>query len=792
MKKILSLCLTALMLVQMLSVSVFAAGNMNDSELDWGCIHVSDSHPCVDGHCVECGSEVAATAAHTVSGACDTVCNVCGNAVEATADHSYHFDCDKNCAVCGEETRPAATHEYFNDCDPVCLICNEATRVADHFVVHAAAVDPTCAVEGNIEYWYCNVCGAAWLDEARTQNTNLKSVVLPATGAHTYDNACDSDCNVCYDQRDTQHTPGDPADCVNPQICTVCGGQLAPQLGHKWTAATCTDPKTCSVCGATEGTALGHTPGAEADCNYNQICTVCKVELAPALGHIYDNACDGECNRCGGYRKPADHVYDNACDAFCNVCDAQRIVGSHRYTNACDPDCDICGDVREISGHPYEPSVTTQPTCRVPGVMTYICRICGDYYFEDIPATGEHTYTYACDTTCAVCGWITNPGAKHEYFNDCDAVCLICNQETREEGHNVIHVEAMAPTCAVEGNIEHWYCDVCGGAWLDEARTQNTNLKSVVLPATGEHTYTFDCDKNCAVCGNETRPAAAHEYFNDCDAVCLICNRETREEGHNVLHAAAVAPTCAVEGNIEYWYCDACGGAWLDEARTQNTNVRAVKLPATGEHTYNFDCDKNCAVCGNETRPAAAHEYFNDCDAVCLICNRETREEGHNVLHAAALAPTCTVAGNIEYWYCDACGAAWLDEARTQNTNVRAVKLPATGEHIYENACDADCDSCGATREVGDHVYDDDEDPTCNECGYIREIQPPEVENIPGDVNGDGKINNVDLVLVIRYFSGWKVQIDLNAADVDNDGKFGVKDIALLQQYLNGWAVELI
>ncbi|MBR6578011.1 MAG: hypothetical protein IKK74_03615, partial [Clostridia bacterium] len=35
---------------------------------------------------------------------------------------------------------------------------------------------------GNIEYWYCTECGYAWLDELCTKNTNLKAVILPATG----------------------------------------------------------------------------------------------------------------------------------------------------------------------------------------------------------------------------------------------------------------------------------------------------------------------------------------------------------------------------------------------------------------------------------------------------------------------------------------------------------------------------------------------------------------------------------------------------------------------------------
>ena len=42
--------------------------------------------------------------------------------------------------------------------------------------------------------------------------------------------------------------------------------------------------------------------------------------------------------------------------------------------------------------------------------------------------------------------------------------------------------------------------------------------------------------------------------------------------------------------------------------------------------------------------------------------------------------------------------------------------------HIYDNACDVDCNECKAIREVPDHVYDSDCDADCNECKAIRQV----------------------------------------------------------------------
>ena len=50
---------------------------------------------------------------------------------------------------------------------------------------------------------------------------------------------------------------------------------------------------------------------------------------------------------------------------------------------------------------------------------------------------------------------------------------------------NVAHVAAKAPTHTENGNIEYWYCPDCEQYWQDEALTQLTNSKNVILPAEG-------------------------------------------------------------------------------------------------------------------------------------------------------------------------------------------------------------------------------------------------------------------------------------------------------------------
>ena len=64
-------------------------------------------------------------------------------------------------------------------------------------------------------------------------------------------------------------------------------------------------------------------------------------------------------------------------------------------------------------------------------------------------------------------------------------------------------------------------------------------------------------------------------------------------------------------------------------------------------------------------------------------------------------------------------------------------------------------------------------------------------DHIPGDVNGDGKVNMKDIVFLQQYINGWSVNLRVEFGDVNGDKKVNMKDIVLLQQFLNGWEVVL-
>ena len=193
-------------------------------------------------------------------------------------------------------------------------------------------VPATCGADGRIDT-ICANCGDV-----------IATKVIPATGAHTWDNGT-------VTTEPTETTPG-----VRTFTCAVCSQtktEAIPATGAhtfvftKNVAPTCTeagyDLYTCSGCGATE-----------------------KRNAKPALGHKWDSG-------------------------TVTAEPTEKDPGTMTYT------CTVCGQTKTevipatgLHTHVWgEGTVTVAPTETTPGVRTYTCTVCGQTRTEIIPATGS-------------------------------------------------------------------------------------------------------------------------------------------------------------------------------------------------------------------------------------------------------------------------------------------------------------------------------------------------------------------------------------------------------------------
>ena len=261
------------------------------------------------------------------------------------------------------------------------------------------------------------------------------------------------------------------------------GAELEAALGHDHkgvvTAPTCTaegyTTYTCNRCGDTyvadEVAKLDHSynaavtaPTCTAGGYTTYTCDVCGdsyvADEVAKLGHSYNAA-----------------VTDSTCTAG----------GYTTYT------CDVCGDsyvadYTNAAGHTEETLEAVAPTCTETGLTEgKKCTTCGvvtvaqqvvsanGHTEVDIPAVDPtcQSYGYTTGKKCSVCGTETVaptlinklahvPGAEATCTDA--QVCVLCNTYVFVDalGHDMIHLDAKAPTRTEAGYEAHDVCTECG------------------------------------------------------------------------------------------------------------------------------------------------------------------------------------------------------------------------------------------------------------------------------------------------------------------------------------------
>ena len=796
MKRYLAVLLSVLLLMTSV-LPVSAANDYNDDEFNWGeyaCTHSTTK-------LVEAVESTCTTPGHDAY----TRCTACGLVLSGSdaelplGDHTYvplsanPATCDQDgfecfyCIHCNDSytvTIPATGHDYKSvvtvpNCENsgytvhTCTACGDTyadSRVdaLGHNYVLTENVAPTCVATGKKVY-VCQACGDSYAD------------VVPATGDHFYEPpTCGEACKVCGYVRDDAHAythmgtiePTCGEDGAHGYKCWECGKQeyvIIPATGnHKYSGACDSE---CNVCGQHREDVTQHdyrlTATVEVTCTTDgkntYTCAGCKdtySDVIVAQGHNYRIVVTAPTCEQGGYTT---HT--------CSVCG------------------DVCVDNRvPATGHDYK-AVVTAPDCVNGGYTTYTCATCGDSYVADETAATDHTYVplsanpATCDQDGFECFYcihcndsytVTIPATGHDYKSvvtapDCENsgytvhTCTACGDTYADSrvdalGHDYTMTEHVTPTC-VDAGKKVYVCNTCGDTYTE------------ALSATGLHDYDYECDEYCNVCG----------YW--------------RDDAHNYIAHYFEDPTCGEDG-CEIYKCWGlfCGNPYL-----------YITIPATGNHTYSGECDVTCNVCKQDREPVASHTYVLTEDVVvtcttdgkqvftCRGCGDKYTEtivaQGHNY-RIVVTPPTCEQGGYTTHT-CSACGDVCVDNrtAATGHTYEASVIAPDCinfGYTLYT------CAACGDNYVADyvaalDHLYDDDGDADCNRCGAIREVATA----TPGDANGDGAVNNRDMALLQQYINKWDVTIDVDAMDVNDDGVVNNRDLALIQQYINKWDVVL-
>ena len=620
----------------------------------------------------------------------------------------------------------------------------QVTVTCSHKLTEQEAKEPTCQEGGWNKYYTCDNCDDMFKADGTTETTAEAEQlpIVPCTGG--------------------------TATCTELAKCKWCGegyGELAP---HSWGAAWPSDDANhwhkCDNCDATNETAphdfqwVIDTPEtALTEGEKHEECTVCKRTRneGTVIPHTHQMTKHG--------------AVAATCKTTGNVeywtCASTLCEGVYYTDEACSGTiADVTTPV-DSTNHVGETQLRdyNAPTCVAPGYTgdTY-CLDCGAMTVEgkSIDPTGLHAGGTATCTKQAVCdtchqgygdllphswgaAWLSDDANHWHKCDNCDATnetaphdfqwvidtpetaltegvkheeCTVC-KKTRNEGTVIPHTHqmtkhgAVAATCKATGNVEHWTCasTLCEGVYYTDEACSGT-IADVTTP--------IDASNHTG--GTEIRgydaPTCVDPGYTG-DTYCLGCGAMTNEgkvidpTGN---HAGGTA-TCTKQA-----VCDTChqgygdllphswGAAWLyDDNNHWHKCDNCDATDATAAHSYKWVIDTPATG----LTEGKMHEKCKTCD--------HTRSENtviphtHEMTKHTAVAATCKVPGNVEYWTCasELCEGIFYGDASCL-TKLDSIVAPINPDNHkateIRGAAAANCYKPGYTG-----------DTYCTDCGNL-------------------------------------------------------------------------
>lgn len=354
----------------------------------------------------------------------------------------------------------------------------------------------------------------------------------------------------------------------------------------------------------------------------------------------------------------------------------------------------------ECAEHSLRKIAATEATCAKEGnVEYYYCTVCERCYLDiggeyikttpeicTLPKLTTHDNIVLVeekDATCCEKGCIEHYACElcGQAFADKDGSVKLDNSEVEiaidpAKHSNLVHNDAVIPTCCEQGTIEHWYCDGCDKYFTDAAGTEPISKLKLDV----------DIDKT----------------------------HHTDLEYH-----PAKAPTCTEDGNTPYYYCSGCKDYFSDAEGTKGISHASTILKKI-DHNYKwvaFESDgvefhaQECTRCGNRIN-AGSHsggEAYCHGKAVCDVCGFEYGQiDPDNHIHTErqiTVQPTPEKDGLCDI-YCTDC------EKIVEKDVVLSYADICEHELVKVDEVPAKCENCTDAEGVKEHYK-------CSKCDQL-------------------------------------------------------------------------
>lgn len=348
---------------------------------------------------------------------------------------------------------------------------------------------------------------------------------------------------------------------------------------------------------------------------------------------------------------------------------------------------------------------------------------------------------------------ITEPDvpAKEGYVGSWETYTLtggdLTVQAIYELEHTHRYTEAITPATCTEAGLKTYIC-TCGDSYTE------------IIPALGHDLSHHDAKAvTCTEAG-----WAAYDTCTRCDYSTYV---EIPAPGHAWDDGVVtLAPTYEAEG-IRTYTCANCNATRTESIPKLVAQDAAQFVISTVRGKAGDTVKVTVALANNPGIVALRVKIAYDTDVLTLTAYE-------TALEAASFGPLANMPFSV----------SWADSL---NGNVSDDFTLVTLTFRIKDGAAVGKSAITLTYDPEDVFNSDWQDVEFKVTAGGVEV----VEYVPGDINGDGKINMKDLVLLQQYLNDWAVTLDDLAADVNRDGRLNMKDVILLQQYLNDWAVEL-
>ncbi len=435
-------------------------------------------------------------------------------------------------------------------------------------------------------------------------------------------------------------------------------------------------------------------------------------------------------------------------------------------------------------------------TC-VNGTETGYCKWCGTQITREIPNSKDVTahnwgeWVYNNDATCCKdgtetrkcsngCGETqTQTSAEHlkatditpVYDNDCDEICNLCGT-IRQDCHIfdndndptcVCGYERFDPEC-ICGNSVHWRLDgtvltILGNGEMYDYSIENPSpwgkdITSVIIQdgVTSVGNYAFyGCSSLTSVTIPDSVTSIGRYAFGSCtsltsvtipDSVSSIgeyafynCSSLTSVDipdrvtsigdftfrGCTSLTSVTIPDGVTEIGEYAFYYCSSLTSVDIPDSVTSIdyntfyncTSLTSVTIPESVTEIGGWAFSR-CTSLTSVTIPRSVtsidYNAFYGCSSLENVSYGGPREQHGNIKINSGNEPLLNAL-----WICHE--HIYDNECDAICNSCGDIRLP---EHLYDNACDTDCNTCGATREIT-HKYDHDCDTNCNVCGVTRQ-----------------------------------------------------------------------